>query len=277
VPEVLGVIDTWPVTTVGVGVTDPQRTLACHGAVDTVLPLASVTKPLTAYAVLIAARDGLLHLDEPAAPTETKVPAGITVRHLLAHASGLPLEPDGLIGVPERRRIYSNWAFEVLGELVATRAGRPFADQLRLEVLEPLGMGSTDLRGSPAHAAHGTVTDLLAFGRELLAPTLLDVERLQEATQAAYPALEGVVPGFGRQSPNLWGLGFELKGHKDPHWTGSRLSPTTFGHFGRSGSFLWVDPTRGLACASLADRDFGPWSTQAWPALHDAVIEAFAS
>ena len=142
------------------------------------------------------------------------------------------------------------------------------------EVLEPLGMTSTTLDGSPAHAARGTVTDLLAFARELLAPTLLDDDLHAEATAVAWPDLDGVVPGYGRQSPCPWSLGFEVKGAKDPHWTGDRLAPETFGHFGRSGSFLWIDPTRGLAAAELADRDFDRWAIDAWPGFNTRIVDA---
>ena len=87
-----------------------------------------------------------------------------------------------------------------------------------------------------------------------------------------FPRLDGVLPGFGRQTPNDWGLGFELRDHKSPHWTGSRNSPRTFGHFGRSGTFLWVDPAAGIALACLTDRPFGDWAAEAWPRLSDDVI-----
>ncbi len=270
--EVLAEVDDWPVDTVGVGVTTAETTVATHGAIDTVLPFASLTKPLSAYAVLVAVQDAAVHLDEPAGPQDG--PEGITVRALLAHASGLPLEPDGLVGAPGHRRIYSNWGYELLGDLVAQRVGTSFADHLRFEVLGPLRMHGTVLDGSPAHAARGTVSDLLAFARELLAPELLDEELHEAATTVAFPGLDGVVPGFGRQSPCDWGLGFEIKSDKDPHWTGSRLDPSTYGHFGRSGSFFWVDPTRGLACAELADRDFDQWSKDLWPGFNDRVVEA---
>ena len=73
-------------------------------------------------------------------------------------------------------------------------------------------------------------------------------------------AAPGVLPGFGYQPHCDWGLGFEIRDRKAPHWTGSRNSPRTFGHFGQSGSFLWVDPEARVACASLADRDFGDWA-----------------
>jgi CubicO group peptidase (beta-lactamase class C family) len=99
---------------------------------------------------------------------------------------------------------------------------------------------------------------------------------LGQATAVAFPGLDGVLPGFGRQTPNDWGLGLELRDAKSPHWTGSRNSPRTFGHFGRSGTFLWVDPDAGLACACVTDRDFGPWAAGAWPTLSDAVLAAFA-
>jgi CubicO group peptidase (beta-lactamase class C family) len=81
-----------------------------------------------------------------------------------------------------------------------------------------------------------------------------------------------VLPDFGRFDPLDWGLGVELKGTKAPHWSGSSTSPATFGHFGGSGTFLWVDPDRGLACACLTERPFGDWAKEAWPRLSDAIL-----
>jgi CubicO group peptidase (beta-lactamase class C family) len=72
--------------------------------------------------------------------------------------------------------------------------------------------------------------------------------------------------------PNDWGLAFELRDAKAPHWTGSRNSPRTFGHFGAAGTFLWVDPAAGVACGVLTDREFGEWAKDAWPAFGDAVL-----
>jgi len=270
VADILAPVDDWPVDTVGVGVTDADATLETRGAVDTVLPFASVTKPLAAYAVLVAVQDGALHLDEPAGPE------GATVRHLLAHASGLSFDDSGITGAPGARRVYSNVGFDVLGDLIEQRVGTSFADHLDHEVLAPLGMGDTLLDGSPAKDGRGTVTDLLAFCRELLAPTLVDEALVREATTVVFPGLDGVLPGHGRQRPNDWGLGFEIKDAKDPHWTGARLSPASFGHFGQSGSFVIVDPQAGLGIASLADRPFGDWCRDAWPSLMDAVVDAYA-
>ena len=79
---------------------------------------------------------------------------------------------------------------------------------------------------------------------------------------------------MGRFDPLDWGLGFELRHQKTPHWTGTHNSPETFGHFGGAGGFLWVDPAVDRALVVLTDRDFGPWALEAWPALSDAVVAA---
>jgi CubicO group peptidase (beta-lactamase class C family) len=72
--------------------------------------------------------------------------------------------------------------------------------------------------------------------------------------------------------PHDWGLGFDLKDAKAPHWTGERNSSRTYGHFGGSGTFIWVDPDVRIACACLTDLEFGGWAKEAWPALSDAVL-----
>ena len=257
----------WPVGTAAAGVTTAGGTLAATGPLDRALPLASVTKLLTAMAVLVAVEEETIGLDDPAGPE------GSTVAHLLAHASGLGLD-GARLSAPGRRRIYSNAGFERLGEVLADRSGMPFEAYATEAVLQPLGMADTRM-GNPAWGAVGTAGDLLILGRELLAPKVLSPAMLARASTVAFPGLDGVLPGFGRQTPNDWGLGFELRDGKSPHWTGRRNSPATFGHFGRSGTFLWVDPVAGLACAAVTDRDFGPWAAEAWPALSDEVVARF--
>jgi CubicO group peptidase (beta-lactamase class C family) len=198
------------------------------------------------------------------------------VRHLLAHASGLPLDGDRPIARPGERRIYSNTGFELLGTLLGERAEMAFSDYVG-GVLAPLGMAATKVDGSPASGASGPLQDLALLGSELLRPTVVAAETLGEATTVAFPGLSGVLPGFGRQGKNDWGLGFELRDEKSPHWTGARNSPRTFGHFGRSGTFLWVDPVADAACACLTDLDFGDWARDAWPRLSDAVLAELPS
>lgn len=264
-----GAVLDWPVDHVAAAVVAADGTvLATAGETDREFPLASVTKPLAAYAVLIAVEEGAVDWDTPAGPE------GSTVRHLAAHTSGLSFSDGVAQAKPGARRIYSNVGFEVLGETIAAAAGMPFDQYLHEAVCEPLGMANTRLEGSPAAGAVSTADDLVRFAAELQAPTLVHTETLKEATSVAFPGVDGVLPGFGRQVPNDWGLGFEIRDGKSPHWTGANSSPRTFGHFGQSGTFLWVDPDAGAACVVLTDRDFGPWAAQAWPPFTDAVLAA---
>jgi CubicO group peptidase (beta-lactamase class C family) len=263
--EALRQVDEWPVGLAAAGVVRAEAPAATHGDDDATFPWASVTKLATAMAALVAAEEGVLELDEPAGPP------GSTVRHLLAHASGLSPDGETPIAQPGTRRIYSNTGFEVLARVIADRAEMPFPDYLHEAVFEPLRL-SASLAGSPAAGVSGTLGDLLGLGRELLAPSLIAPETLAEATLVAFPGVVGVLPGFGRMEPNDWGLGFELRDEKRPHWTGERNSARTFGHFGQSGSFLWIDPEAELGCACLCDGGFGEWAKEAWPRLSDAVL-----
>ena len=266
--EALRQVDEWPVEQPAVAAIG--ETVATRGPEDRAYDWASVTKLVTALAVLVAAEEGILDLDEPAGPPRS------TVRHLLAHASGLPLDEGAPIAQPGTRRIYSNAGYEQLAELVGDRAEMPFADYLAQAVLRPLGM-KTELAGSPASGLRGTIHDLGLLGAFLLSgqPPLVADETLREATSVQFRGLVGVLPGYGRLEPNDWGLGFELRDEKRPHWTGEHNSSRTFGHFGQSGSFVWVDPDAGVACVCLTDARFGDWAKQAWPALSDAVLAEY--
>jgi len=267
----LSIIDRWPGSRHAAVVVGPEGASDLHGDVDQPFALASVTKPLVAYAVLVATEEGSLAL-EAALPPER----GTSLRHLLSHASGMAPDERRLIAPPGTRRIYSNAGFEVIGEVLAAATGIDVETYLREAVLAPLAMTATSLGGSPAHGATSTVTDLARFATELLTPTLIASTTLDQATTVQLPGLDGVLPGFGRQSPNDWGLGFELRDAKRPHWTAPAGSPRTFGHFGRSGTFLWIDPDARVGCAYLGDVDFGPWAIDAWPAFSAAVLEAAA-
>lgn len=240
--------------------------LAARGDTTLVGDWASVTKIVTTLAVLVAAEEEIVDLDEAAGPP------GATVRHLLAHASGLAYDREAVLAPPGHRRIYFNAAFEILGRLVAERSGMAFGRYLAEAVLRPLGMAGARLEGSPAKGVTGSLDDLVRLAGELMAPTLVAPATLRLATTVAFPGLAGRLPGFGDEDPLDWGLGLEVRGNKSTHWTGRRNSPATFGHFGRSGSFLWVDPAAGLACAVLSGRDFGEWAKAAWPAVSDAVL-----
>jgi CubicO group peptidase (beta-lactamase class C family) len=270
----MGVLDEiaqWPVDEAAAGVTTAAGPVEVAGNTSWRVRIASISKMVVGYATLIATEDGSLALDQPAGPP------GSTLRHLLAHASGLPFNGHKPLVRPGRRRIYSNTGIEVLGEILAGATGMTVADYLHEGVFQPLGMDSSELRGSPAWGVRSNVDDLLRFGRELLAPTLVAPETFAEATTVQFPGLPGIVPGLGRFADNPWGLSFEIKGDKSPHWTAPDGSPRTFGHFGGSGTFLWVDPDAALCCVALTNREFGDWAPPLWSALSSKVLAAGSS
>jgi CubicO group peptidase (beta-lactamase class C family) len=265
----VGAASDWPVAHVAAAVIDADGgVLAATGDCDRRFALASVTKLVSAYAVLVAVEEGRIDWGAPAGPE------GSTVRHLAAHTSGLSFAEPTLLARPGRKRIYSNVGFDVLGEAVAARLGMPFAEHVQKAVLGPLGMTATRLDGSPGDSGVATAADLARFAAELQAPTLVRPKALAAAMTVAFPGLDGVLPGYGLQRPNDWGLGFEIRDGKSPHWTGERSSPRTFGHFGQAGTFLWVDPDAQVACLALTDRTFGPWAIRAWPPFTDGVLAA---
>lgn len=260
-------VDSWPVEKVGVGVTTPAETTAVHGSVSESFNLASVTKLLSAYGLLIAIEEGTLNIDDPVGPK------GSSIRHLLAHASGMG--PEGnVLAAAGQRRIYSNAGFDLLGNELELKAEMPFSSYISEALFEPLGMSSARIEGSPAFGGVASVEDLLIFARELMTPTLIATETLEEATSLAFGAIDGVLPGYGKMSSNDWGLGFEIRSNKEPHWTSASNSPETFGHFGAAGTFLWVDPRAQISCVCLTNRDFGDWAHTLWPALSESVLAA---
>ncbi|MGU3499592.1 serine hydrolase domain-containing protein [Mycobacterium sp. C31M] len=280
----LDLIDDWPVLAAAAAVVGPSGLLATHGDVEKAFRLASVTKPLIARAAQVAVEEGAFELDDPAGPP------GSTVRHLLAHTSGVAMQgsrgerSDGdefsVLAAPGTRRIYSNYGFTLLAEALESATDIPVQTYLTEAVFEPLGMTSSALNGGAAAAGYGgesTVADLARFAAELLRPVLVTAEMHAAATSVQFPGLNGVLPGFGSQRPNDWGLGFEIRDGKSPHWTGAANSPATFGHFGQSGTFLWVDPVADLALVVLTDRDFGDWTYPLWPAISDGVLREFGA
>lgn len=266
----LGAIAGWPVGTAAAAAVGPDGVLEVYGEQDRRFQLASVTKPLVGIATMIAVEEGALSLDDPAGPS------GSTVRHLLSHASGLPMDSRVPVAKPGTRRIYSNAGFEVLGDVLHRATGIPVADYLRQAVCEPLGLRGTQLAGSPAAGAVGTAGDLAVVTAELLTPArLLHPSTVAQLSAVQFPGLTGVVPGYGRQPANDWGLGVEIRDRKSPHWTGAGNSPATFGHFGRAGTFLWVDPAARLGLVVLTETEFEQWAKDVWPPLADAVLAAY--
>ena len=242
--------------------------LGLHDA-DRVYRLASVTKLLTALTVLQAAEQGDVSLDTPIGPP------GSTLRHLLSHTSGLGFEEDEVKAAVGAKRIYSNRGIDLAAACLSAHTGHPFEQELNERVLKPLGMDRTSLAGLPSKGGLAPIGDLAVLARELLQPRILSGAVVGLLSGVAFHGLSGILPGFGRQADNSWGLGAEMRGAKEPHWTSPRNSPATFGHFGMAGSFLWVDRAAALACAGLSTVDFGPWATRIWPETSSAVLDSY--
>jgi CubicO group peptidase (beta-lactamase class C family) len=285
----LSQIDDWPVPHAAVAVIGPGGIVAQHGAHDHEFRLASISKVMMGYATLIAVEEGSVKLDdvvEPGGDLEHRGsverngangPVPVSLRHLLSHAAGFGFDSGSKqVSAPETRRIYSNEGIERAARYVEQQTGMPFVDYLREALFEPLGMASTELRGSPASHVHSNLVDMSHFASELLRPTLLAPETFADFTSCQFPTLAGILPGIGRFDPLPWGLGVEIKGHKQPHWSGRLTSPSTFGHFGGTGTFLWVDPTRKLAAIALANREFDAWAMAVWPQFNDAIVTTFS-
>jgi CubicO group peptidase (beta-lactamase class C family) len=269
----LQLIAGWNVTDAAAAVVGADGTvLDAHGDLDRVYPLASLTKITTGWAAMVAVEEGIVALDEPIGQP------GCTLRHLLAHAGGYPNVGTRPISPPARRRIYSNAGIELAAAEIEQRAAMPFASYLADAVLVPLGMTATTLDGSPAGGLSGSAADLIRLLAELQRPRLLSRTGAAEAVTIQFPDLSGIVPGVGRFDPCPWGLGIEIRGGKSPHWTGSANSPATFGHFGATGTMMWVDPVAGCSLVALADRSFDDWpeALDSWRTLSDAVLSEWA-
>ncbi|NNE75321.1 MAG: beta-lactamase family protein [Acidimicrobiales bacterium] len=258
----------WPVEVATAGAIAANGTRSSFGNTARPFEVASITKLFTAVTVLIAAEEGTVTLDDPVGPP------GSTLAHLLAHASGLGPDGDDPLARPGQRRIYSNRGYEVAADHVADRAGFPFADYQQEALFSPLAMHTTSLYGSPAHGAASSVDDLLVFVHAVLTDTVMSAQSRDRFATAQWPDLDGVLPGYGRQSPNLWGLGAEIRGSKSPHWTSAANSPGTWGHFGQKGTMLWHDPLASTTLVALTAQPFGPWALTAWPDLSTAVLAA---
>jgi CubicO group peptidase (beta-lactamase class C family) len=272
--SILATVDEWPVPHAATAVVHHGTVIATHGDTDRVFRLASISKVITSWTCLIAVEEGSVSLDDAVGPP------GATLRHCLAHAAGYGFDTSSPIMGVGKRRIYSNTGIEMAANHVAERTGMMFGDYMNEAIFEPLGMSDTYLKASPAYAVLSTVDDMSLFLTELMRPALISSATAHEATTIQYPELGGVIPGLGSYKPNPWGLGIEIRDHKQPHWTGSLNSPQTFGHFGGSGTMMWIDPNIDVGLISLTNRNFDEWSAEAlvaWPSLSDAVIRAITN
>jgi len=143
--------------------------------------LASVTKPVTATAVMLLVDEGKLRLDDPVAkyvPSFSRHP-NITLRHLLTHTSGLPRDvptrtyppamhrgwlsrrlPEvadeaarmNLLFEPGSKYSYCNAGIATAGRVVEVVSGMEFDQFLKARLFDPMGMTSATFRPAPGEA-----------------------------------------------------------------------------------------------------------------------------
>jgi CubicO group peptidase (beta-lactamase class C family) len=278
----------------------------------TLFALASLTKPLVAAACMVALEEGLLDLDSdvrdgftlrhllshcaglPAPGADWQEPpryppgtqrwysnagyvqaarllegaAGMTCAEYLSEAVLAPLALDASLGLPERdaARTARVWQPGRYGE------GELFnSERFRADAPPQGGAFAT------ARAYGAFLTCLLARGdaggHALLAPETVD-----EMLAPQFGPLPGGVDGVGEWPDLCWGLGFDVRGRREPHWAGPALGPRTASHFGASGTLAWLDPDRGLGLVALANRgSYSGWWREPWAALGSAVTAAAAA
>ncbi|MEW6746019.1 MAG: serine hydrolase domain-containing protein [Planctomycetota bacterium] len=153
----------------GFGLADVELEVPATAA--TVYRIGSVTKQFTAAAILQLREDGKLELEDPITSYLTGLPErtqDVTIRHLLNHTSGIPsytdlgdewavkrrldLTHDELIALfkerpfnfaPGEKQLYNNSGYYLLGVIIEKVSGKSYAEYLRENIFEPLGMKST--------------------------------------------------------------------------------------------------------------------------------------
>ena len=272
----------------------PNVSMEVVGDGNKVFYLASISKMITSLGILVAYEEGLFDLDTQLSPMDTPLIAC----DLLSHSSGLPFDVDGyvskshlrglrrgdllfdrsLVSAPRTKRIYSNLGFELMCTLIEDESDMPLIQYLREAIFIPLGASGVSLSearfegsGPTGGAARlrGSVDDLVKLVVELFHPSLIQEETLKVARTPLYPELQGLLPGFGRFERNTFGLGFEVHGTKSPHWMSDATSWETFGHFGASGVFAWLDPISARGLIFLGERDFSADHRRLWPILSE--------
>ena len=186
---------------------------------------------------------------------------------------GCPSTARTPIAEPGRRRIYSNTGFEVLAEAVA--AAR--RDAVRGLPARGGARAARDAAPSCAarrrRAARHPRRPRCALGRELQRAEARRARDARRGDLGPVPRPRSACCRTSAAWTRTTGASASSCATRSSR-TGpaTRNSPRTFGHFGGSGTFLWVDPEADVALACLTDRDFGPWALEAWPALSDAVL-----
>jgi len=278
---------------------------------ETLFALASLTKPLVAAACLVGAEEGLLDLDEP---VRDGFGLRHLLSHCSGLPTDGDLVDAPPLETPGSYRRYSNAGYRLAGSLLSGAAGMALPTYLRAAVLEPLAMDASlgleperfaraatvrepgrsehgyklfndpEFRASAtasgggyatAHAYAAFLLMLLRGGAAADGTHVLAAETVGDMLVTQFGSPPGEVPGVGRWDAVAWGLGMDVRGTRNPHWTGPALSPDSSTHFGAAGTLCWIDPQRGLGLVVLANRGTygGWWSGEGgWAALTSALV-----
>jgi len=232
-----------------------------HGDLEDVRAWASVSKMAVAMAFGVES-DWDLH-----SYSQIVGPRGANIANLLSHSSGLGLE-EGDADVPVgTKRVYSNYGIDYVVQAIMD--GVTPASWLDYRVFSGLGMTSTSLVGRPSSGVNGSTNDLVTFAEAWLRPDGISKETRDQIIRPYMPALDGIVPGFGRFSPCPWGLGPEVRGEKE-HWMGD-WPRASFGHFGQSGALMLLNVDEGIGVVATSTEPFGPWAVKLWPEWTSAM------
>ena len=231
------------------------ESVATQGDATRIREWASVSKLAVALAVGVEKEWRFIDFDLPLGPQNS------TAAHLLSHSSGVGIDATAPMQPLGHKRVYSSYGYDLLIQRVVGQRD-PF-DWLNDRCLSPLGMADVTNEGSLAAGLRGSLRSLEVLATAWLRGDLLSPQTFATMTTPYLAHLDGVVPGFGSFSPCPWGLGPEIKGTKE-HWMGSAWSPRSYGHFGKSGAMVLVDPDAKVALAALSAEPFGPWAVKRW-------------
>lgn len=298
---------------------------------ESLFPVASITKLAVALAVLQLHDAGVLNVHDAIVrylPDAVAASSGVTIRHLLAHTSGLPLsypeEADiyaldltwpriaqaclrtPLAHAPNAKVHYSDVGYSLLAVIVERCTSQPFPAALQTLVLDPLGIEAYLGVEPPRRPAIIDVGDSMFAGtslefynspffRALGEPTggmlttidgalrlvrayhdvplnFLTAETRAAARSNQTDGLGGGIMGWFDLPHCPWGLGPGLWGTFPP-LVPQAASPTSFGHFGASGCFVWCDPAANIAWAIFGTQvaDSG-WCNGSVPAIGAALL-----
>jgi uncharacterized protein (TIGR03437 family) len=250
---------------------------------DRPVPVASATKWYAAAVMLVLVDEGLLRLDDPVArlaPVFQSSKAGITLRQLLSHTSGLvadvpclyesgatmagcvaEIAAEPLLFAPGTRFSYGNASMQVAGRLAELVTGKPWR-QVFQEKLAPLGLSCTSLDafGSPANpvVANGATScegDYVKFLQMLLAGGIYGgrrmlsawaVEEMMRDQTHGVPILESIYSDYGNLDPGLPLLRYGLGAWRERVNAGSGAAAEV-GSQGATGFSPWLDRERNLA------------------------------